>query len=271
MKITETGYILPLVQALQPHELLPDSANTPQIIRGIVTQTGEKNDFVVKYMRSGRMSQESAMNELVAAFIAKEWGMPIPEPAIINITPEFVELTKGTVAYSLANKSTGLNFGSQLIQGVSIVSPSLPLNKSEKEFAKDILLFDLFIQTSDRSTIKPNILASGGSLYPIDHEISFGFTRELSFLSNPEPWNIRPSDHKWINHNILVNILKGDNFDFHKLSQNMGRLNDNFWDKANELIPDDWKGDKFQMIKNYLSAIIQHKNEFIENIKPIIL
>ncbi len=142
----------------------------------------------------------------------------------------------------------------------------LNLNNHEIEFAKDILLFDLFIQTSDRTHMKPNLLTDGIKVYPIDHEISFGFTLELAFARNPEPWNIRQQDMSWINSNIHYLKLKGEKFNFTKLSDNLDGITNSFWNRAQQLIPQQWQGTRFNDVRQYLDQIIANKQTFISNL-----
>lgn len=271
MKITDPKYFLPVVHALQPSDHLVNSANKPQLIRGIVEQTQQKDDFVVKYMAGERMHPEAAMQELLALFIAMEWDMPVANPVLIQISNEFAQLmTTNSLAYQLASKSIGINFGTHYLKNTHIINPKLPLNNHEQEYAKDILLFDIFIQSSDRSEMKPNMLSNNLIVYPIDHEISFSFALLLPFLRNQQPWVIRENDKIWINANILYSKLKGENFNFAKLSQNLSRLNNVFWQKAEGLVPNHWKGDRFTDIKNYLLSICQHNTEYISNLKILL-
>jgi hypothetical protein len=74
-------------------------ANQPMVIQGVCRETGVKGDFVVKYRGAPRMSIEASCRELIASFIAMELDLFVPEPAIINVSKEFVESLSGKSGY----------------------------------------------------------------------------------------------------------------------------------------------------------------------------
>lgn len=94
-KITENGYILPLIEALGPLDSFETGANKPLLIRG-VDNNGNKGDYVVKFRRAERMSAEASMRELLAAFIAKQMQIPVINPAIVNVSRAFINLLQGS-------------------------------------------------------------------------------------------------------------------------------------------------------------------------------
>jgi hypothetical protein len=80
--IRDPKYRLPVIEPLQKHKIFANSANKPVLIRGIDTCTGEKNDYVVKLTRAERMSESAAMREVLAAFIAMEFDLPVALPLL---------------------------------------------------------------------------------------------------------------------------------------------------------------------------------------------
>ncbi len=58
LKITDTDYFLPTVEAINGIRLLSTGTTQPMLIRGICNKTYEKSDYVVKYYNAPRMSIE---------------------------------------------------------------------------------------------------------------------------------------------------------------------------------------------------------------------
>lgn len=269
MKITDVSYLLPMVEAMTPGQRVKgENQNESQVVRGVIQQTGLKGDFMVKYMASARMYPEAAMRELLALFIAMEWDIPTPKPAIIHISEQFALLFINEPNLEVVSKSIGWNFGSEFLDHSFDFHPEISMNQHEKDHAKEILLFDLFIQTGDRSNIKPNMRTNGINVFPLDHELSFGFAMDI--LPNPKPWQFAEKDRVWIEKNVLWQLLRGQAFDFQKLSLNIDRLNSIFWNKAMTIIPPSWQGTEFTKIRKTLELITENKTQFIHEVKTVL-
>jgi hypothetical protein len=266
MKITDRDYSLPVIEALSPHEIFTSGANKPLLITG-VGAAGKKNDYVVKFRAAERMSNEACMRELLALFIAAEMDIKCVTPAIINISPDFVDILVGNDAWQYASQSLGYNFGSENIKGYNTILSGQDLNNDQLPFAQNIFAFDVVIQNNDRRNDKPNMMTDGHEIVIYDHELAFGFVLEL--FKNPEPWKIRDSDYEWISKHVLLPKIKGKDFDFEKFSKRFDTLGEAFWQTAWNLIPQNWRSDQFDTIKQYLSAICNHKDAFIIELKKL--
>jgi hypothetical protein len=267
-KITDTNFYLPEVYPVIYHQNFINSANKPLLITGVEKQNGAKDDFVVKLRSAERMSSEAFMRELLGAFIALELEIAVVKPVIIDVGEEFLELLKGHDCWVIAGKSIGYNYGSQYIRGYN--APVLNQTLSDKllPFAQNIFAFDLLIQNMDRTEAKPNMLTNGEEIVILDHEIAFGFV--FDFLLKGSPGEFSDSDHHWIGNHCLLSLIKGKSFDFENFSVKLERLNDDFWNKAWEFTPDDWKNkDQFDKIKNFISGVRDNRNIFIQELKKI--
>ena len=49
----------------------------------------------------------------------------------------------------------------------------------------------------------------------------------------------------------------------------MDNLDENFWNTARQLIPEDWRSDQFELIKSYFTAISENKDAFILELKKL--
>src|SRR6266498_1098571 len=265
-KITDGNYTLPLIEALSPHELFVSGANKPLLITG-VDVNGNKGDYVVKFRSAERMSNEASMRELLAAFIAGQMEIKAVAPVIVNISQAFVDLLVGNSAWRYANKSLGLNYGSEYIKGYSTIPISQSLNNQQLKYAQMIFAFDVMIQNPDRTFNKPNMLTDGNEIVIFDHELAFGFIFDI--FKNSKPWEIRSPDLEWINKHCLLQKINGSAFDFDEFSQRFDNLGERFWDTAWNLIPPEWRSDQFNIIKQHLSAICENKNGFILELKKL--
>lgn len=267
MNVTDPEYRLPIIQPLRFNEHFTSSANKPLLITGVDTQTGEKGDYVVKFRASERMSSEASMRELIAAFIAKQIEIPIVEPVIVDVDAEFVELLKRKDVWSVANKSIGYNYGSTYVSEMSTLVIDQPLSPAQLEHAQQIVAFDVFIQNSDRTNNKPNMLTNGKEIVILDHEIAFGFVFDL--FPNPQPWLIREADMQWINNHCLLKKVQGKSFEWQAFGEKLDRLDGNFWATALAHIPEEWRSEQFDTIRGFLSQICEHRDDFINELKKV--
>lgn len=101
MKITDPNYSLPYIEALTPLGQMENSANKPILVSGVDINTGVRGEYVAKLNGSERMQVISFRSkELIAAFMAMELELNVVEPAVIKISSEFLEITKGKEIFS---------------------------------------------------------------------------------------------------------------------------------------------------------------------------
>ncbi|HEX7905281.1 MAG TPA: HipA family kinase [Chitinophagaceae bacterium] len=268
MKLTDPEYFLPEIFALSCDKVLVSGTTQPMLIRGVCKITEMKSDYVVKFISSPRMSIMSSCSELVAAFIGLELGLNVAEPAIIDITNDFVETLRGKDGYKNASNSVGLNFGCKFVPGLMEFASRQQLSDNLYEQAEHIFSFDIFISNVDRRTDKPNMLTDGEKILLFDHELAFGFVMDI--IKNPKPWLISKSDLGWIKNHYFFPILKGNEHNFDAFVDKLTVLNDEFWDKLQKIIPAVWLTDHFDKIKNNLASLVLHKDQFKEQLNKIL-
>ncbi len=270
MSITDPDFKIPIIAVEAILKALTESANKPFVVSGIDKSEFIKDEYVVKLNSSERMSKEAVLREFLASFIAIELGIKTPLPALLEISKEFADTRKGYDDYSRFNRSIGLNFGSKFL-GNNVIQFMPREKKSYKNFIKvlqEIFIFDIFIENSDRTYEKPNLLIKDDEIYVIDHEIAFGFM--LDVIKNPVPWHLNNALLNIIERHCLFANLKSRKFLAHDFFENFHKLNSEFWNTAYNLLPADLRIDDFEKIRDYLQLKVDHINEFRNEIMEIL-
>lgn len=269
MKIIDPLYQLPTITALSAQEVLESGTTKPVVIFGTDGTTTSIGSYIVKPRGNGRMIGAASMRELLASFIASQLGILVPDPAIINVSGDFIESTRHTPNYPYFVNSSGNNFGSKNIEGLISVTEDHDTFKRFYHSLLRVLVFDIFISTSDRRTQKPNMSFRNNDIYVYDHELSFSFVFDIS--PNIEPWVISDGDRTAIEGHILYNYFRGKELDCDSFIDSFSKLNDDFWIKAKDLIPTDLYDDQFEVIKNNLNSKIQNLNIYRDEIKKVLI
>ena len=271
MSITDSDFSLPTIFAEAFMKPLTESANKPFVILGINKSSLEKNEYVVKLNNSQRMSANAALREIIGSLIAIELGIPTPLPVIIEISNEFVQTRKGFDDYLRFSQSIGINFGNKFL-GDNVIQfmPVIPESyEGLKKLLQEVFIFDVFIENTDRKVNTPNLMMKDHIVYVIDHEIAFSFIHAL--FPNNKPWIFNNEIYELIRIHCLYSNLKGKKFLTNDFFEEFSKLNDTFWTKAYELLPNQWKLNDFSKIRDYLCLKIEHitdfKNEIMEVLK----
>lgn len=272
-KVTEPDYFLPQIEALTPGRVLSAGRTRPMLIGGVCTQSGDKGEYVVKWRGSTEFWQGSLVNELWGAFIGMELDLQIAEPVQVNVSEDFAALLQNKPeVYDWAVASIGYNFGS-VYQGLGYqeIVPGQSIGSELQGQLARLFAFDVLIGNPDRRIDKPNFLTNGKDLLIYDHEMAFSFVQVLPFLRNPTPWIIPDGDMEWIERNFCYRQLKGKELDFTDFVDRFARLNGEFWLKAMEVTPQDWRNEHLATIQHQVSQVVEHKNEFATELNRVLL
>lgn len=270
VKISDLNYFLPQVQAFEAGRVLTSGRTRPMLMRGVCVQDGSRGDYVVKLKGSPQMFDDSFMNEIVGCFIAAELNLNTPEWVAVDVSPVLVETMEGHPNYQLAQQSIGLNFGTVLKDGYLEVLPGQAMPADLKNRLYDIFAFDVLIGNPDRRVDKPNFLSNGKDLLIYDHELAFSFSQVLPFARNQQPWTIPAMEMEWITKNYCFDLLRGNPWDYVSFAERLEALDQGFWDKADALIPVEWKTGNFAGIKTHVTSIVSHRQIFIAELNRIL-
>ncbi|WP_029046592.1 HipA family kinase [Cupriavidus sp. amp6] len=126
--------------------------------------------------------------EAVASMLAADLALPVPEPFIVSLTPEFIDLMAQQDAEraEFMRRSHALAFGSRRLPNGFVVwvkGQTVPANLCTE--AAEIFAFDGIIVNADRRPENPNCLFSGSNLAIFDHELTFNSHQVLFWRA---PW-----------------------------------------------------------------------------------
>lgn len=126
--------------------------------------------------------------EAIAAMLAADLDLPVPEPFLVTLEPEFIAgVPEGTVV-TMARRSNPVAFGSKkLPPGYTSWPVGKAIPKDALATAAEIFAFDALIVNDDRRPANPNCLFNGSSLAIYDHETAF-FTEGI--LGWQPPWEV---------------------------------------------------------------------------------
>ncbi len=225
-------------------------------------------EFVVKMRGSIETHEAGLLREILGNLFAYEVGIATAEPAIVRIDPELAAaLTNQTVADVVAN-SLGLNYGSaNLAGGYSTWPVGKIVPQSLKADAADIFVFDALIQNPDRRTGKPNLLWKDDHLVVIDHEMAFSFL--LSIIPSTTPWLL--DEQPYLRDHVFFSELLHEQVDLERIAGAIEAIGDDFWEEADSVIPNNWKGSELARIRAHVESVQQHLDVFMNEIRRILL
>lgn len=262
---------MPYVYALEVLHEITDSANRPLLIGGVDKSTQQRAEYVIKLNDSERMTIQGRMFELIAAFMAMELELIVVEPAIIEVSQEFVNISRGKDYFEKCSRSLGYNYGSAFVKGMLILDNKISLSIKQCEQAQEILAFDMLIGNVDRNAEKPNMITDGTQLVLLDHELAFGFVRVFPFSRNQEPWEFDEHDKSIFFKHCLYNRVQGHIDKLDGFCDKMTRFDADFWNKVQSIIPTEWySDDEFITIKSHVDSMVLNRQRFIQNVKLLL-
>lgn len=200
------------VQAVRFDQLAEGGRNLP--LRIAVDIDGEEVDAFLKPSGWREINIEAMANEVFAALIAGHMSLPICEPLLVELLPEWIETIQDTSLREALERSCPVAFGSRSAgTGWRKWTADDILPASLRSTALGIFAFDAFTENADRQAgHNPNLLIKSDELRIIDHEMAFRLRLAL-FPPLPTPW-------------LAGNLSRMINAPGHALSTRLRRLRD---------------------------------------------
>jgi hypothetical protein len=207
------------------------------------------------------------MAEVLAALLATDLDLPVPEPFLVRMEPGLAASIPDTTARQRAQSSPGLNFGSKkLPPGFMVYPAGKPIPKELAPTAADILAFDTFIANPDRTAANPNLLFNGRELAIYDHELALFMDGLIGWKPPWQPGGVQfPKGQPPKIRHVFLEDLRGSALDFDRLTGAFEAITAGRLTEYRQALPEEWVGEG-QAAGRIMEYIAQLK----ENIKPAI-
>lgn len=240
-----------------------------------VQADGSHVELVVKFAAGCEGGTGSLLREALAALMAADFDLPVPEPFLVNLEADFVATIPDSdercrLAKRHAAASLGWNFGSKkLPPGFSTILKGQTIPLALRLAAAEILAFDTFISNPDRTVANPNCQSNGTQFGIFDHELSF---RTEGVLFWKPPWekggiNFPKAQPDRLRH-VFVDQVRGTEPDLRRFGGAFDVLADARLNAYQSALPIDWVGDGSDIgrILEYIRALKQNVDSAISNL-----
>jgi len=246
------------------------SGRTKPCFLGCTKADGSEVEVYVK-LCGPEMTVRSQISEAIAALLADDLDLPVPEPFLVRIETDFAATIPDLSTRLRAEKSLGWNFGSKkLPPGFSTLPTDKPIPHALVQTASDVLAFDTFICNPDRRVANPNCLTNGRELAIYDHELAFCMDSIIGWIPPWEPGGITFSKSRPArDHHVFEDQLSGVSLDYERLIGAFEALTSARILEYRAALPEEWKGNS-KTIDTMLDYILKLRHNIassIENLK----
>jgi hypothetical protein len=246
------------------------SGRTSPAVFGCVREGyDEEDDYVVKLAGGSETGLAGLLCEAVAAELADYFGIDHPQQALVELNGDLANLVASQEhnKAALMAQSVGVNFGTKLLTNMITWPVDRKLSASQFERACEIFAFDALTQNPDRRFSNPNLGTVGDQIYVFDHELAFSF--RLDIFPNREPWRII-SQPFWAEH-VFFNALRHKPLALDGFTELLANLPQLLFDQLEEVLPPEWPLDLLPVIRNHLTSVSAHAEEFKEELTGTLL
>ncbi|MCA2407354.1 hypothetical protein GYN07_04100 [Rhizobium leguminosarum bv. viciae 248] len=204
---------------------------------------GEEVEIVAKCSAGCEQKETSLAAEVIGACLAADLGLPILEPFLVELDPQFIASVPDAHAVH-RDRMTASNFvafGSRHVTGqYSAWANGTVISEAMLPSAAAIFTFDGIIQNPDRRDGNPNCLVRGDDIRIIDHELAFAHRLILSWKAPCEVGGLQnfqtPGKH------IFRAGLKAKQVDYGPIRAAWAGLSDAQISAYGNAVPTEWAG-----------------------------
>lgn len=202
----------------------------------MVPYTPERIELVIKPIGRDRITASALTREFIGAWMAKELGLHVFEPVLIEVKEEFVSSIVNPEWKSIFQVALGLNFGTIYLSPCSPILLDTILFGEKLNQSAHIFAFDSLISNSDRRVGNDNVLIYNENLYIFDHELAFSYLFVLFGLS-VEPWRLTDSDRDMLRGHVFFRRFQQGIATFNEQIDTFSVFNSEFWQKVRSTLP----------------------------------
>ena len=177
--------------------------------------------------------------EVVAACLAFDLGLPVPQPYLLETQPAFIGTVTDPERQRIMNASSPIAFGStEAGNGFRIWSKADRIGDDLAAQALAVFCFDAFTVNDDRRDVNPNLLVRGQDIRIIDHESSFVHNMLIGWQ---QPWKVGAlAPLATPGHHIFFAGLKGRGIDTTPVEQAWSGITDAHLQGYRSSVPQAW-------------------------------
>lgn len=214
------------------------SGRTCPILVNCERPDGSIVSVVAKFSDFCDQKETHLVREAVGACVAADLGLPVPEPFLIDLSDEWIQVVPEPTRSKIAAGSK-VAFGSRMITGgYTTWTPDTRIKEGMRDTAAAIFVFDAIIQNVDRKSNNPNCLVRGEEIRIIDHELAFAHRLILGWRA---PWLV--GGLNWLERkgsHIFLADLKRLGVDYAPIRQRWNAIADDRLTEYRASIPDEW-------------------------------
>lgn len=254
--------MLSIVQAARFIKEMGNGRTRPSLIE-CITRDNETIELVVKCSTGCTEKEKNLALEALAAMLAADLSLPVPEPFIVEIEQSFVENITDANCRSHFESGCRYAFGSMYVQpGYSAWLNGQKVPESLSVEAAEVYVFDAIIVNSDRRPENPNCLTSGVDIAIFDHELTF-----QNVLFWKEPWL---EDSEFLDQRY--HIFAGEYFssvptELTRFINAWEAIPDERFDSYLHALPEEWLGHRDFLIEKltYLKSAKANIHKIVDN------
>lgn len=213
--------------------------------------------FVVKAHGLPEIALYSLCNELLGAFVGTMIGVPCVQPAMVDISADFEEATRESLAGRGLRLTPGVAVGTRYVPGLTPMPPSPSLRPEDISAAASIYALDMAIQNPDRRRTNPNCAYDGGAILAYDFESAFSF--RFAIGTRVDPWDVtRFGFHR---DHVFHAALRLNPVNWGELLAVYATLTAETLNGLCGTLPEDWR-ETAQPAVEHLLAVSEHVTEF---------
>lgn len=200
---------------------------------------GSEIEVVAKFSGGCDQGNINLAREVIAAFLAGDLGLPVPEPFLVEASPEWAATIPGTVERTKVQRSSPVAFGSRVMtRQLNVWTPGNVISELMLPAAAAIFVFDGIVQNPDRRSDNPNCLVRGDELRIFDHELAFSHGLMIGWKP---PWVLGGLKPMETNGNHIFRAgLKGRSIDYGPICAAWAGLSDARIADYEKALPAEW-------------------------------
>ena len=248
--------MLDSIEAIRFNGRMRSGRTEPCLLTG-ARDDAEEVELITKFSGSCDRGTKSLVSEAIAALLAADLGLPVTEPFLVRIDPDFIETISDVDAEQTVRRSSTVAFGSKkLPPGFSVLPTDKPVARDMFSEAAEIFAFDGLIQNADRRKDNPNCLSDGNSLAIYDHELSFIIEGVIGWQP---PW--QDNSLEFLRRHVFYDDLKGMSFSLERLEGAWEAISDERLAEYRNVLPFEWTNND-----PYADEVINYISQVRENI-----